>query len=270
MIPSFLKVAAMQFAPRRCEVEHNLKEMRSLVAGIECDLLVIPELASTGYFYTERKDLWDLAEDPAGGEFCTWMRTIAAEGEMVVVGGFAERAGDLLYNSALIALPDGTWHIYRKTHLFYKEKLVFEPGDSGFSVVEWNGVRIGTMICYDWRFPEAARTLALRGADIIAHPSDLVAPKSLWGPVVGARAFENKVIIVTANRCGDETLGEESLHFSGESQITAMSGKPLVIAGPDDACVITADVEPQATRQKGFNPYNDIFTDRRPALYQGE
>lgn len=264
-----MKVAALQFAPRRACPEHNLERIKALAHSKEVDLLVLPELANTGYFFTSPEELRNLAERPDQGEFCTWVRQFSHASRTVVVAGFAEISGvGRLFNSAIIALPDGSAHVYRKSHLFYKEHLVFAPGDSGFDVVEWEGVRIGTMICYDWRFPEAARTLALKGADIIAHPSDLVAAKTVWGPTVCTRALENKLIVVTANRCGAEREGDEELRFSGESQITAMNGRVLVEAGPEDECVIDAVVDPAATRDKRFNEFNDILRDRRPELYR--
>jgi predicted amidohydrolase len=263
-----MKVAALQFAPDRARPDGNVERMRVLSGDIEADLLVIPELASTGYFFTSAEELRELAESPESGGFCGWVRELASARSMVVVAGFAEAApSGALFNSAITALPDGSYRIYRKTHLFYKEHLVFAPGDTGFQVVEWEGVRIGTMICYDWRFPEATRTLALRGADVIAHPSDLVAAKHLWGPTMRTRALENKVHIVTANRCGTEEHGGEALRFSGESQITAMNGRVVAEAGPDDDIVIVAEVDPFATRNKSFNEYNDILRDRRPEMY---
>jgi predicted amidohydrolase len=265
-----IMVSALQFAPARGNVDDNLRRIDELAAGTDAKLLVIPELASTGYFFTEPDELLPLAEDPDSGPFCGWMRRFAESRGTVVIGGFAERTGDgRMYNSALIALPDGSWRVYRKTHLFYKERLVFEPGDTGFFVVEWEGIRYGTMICYDWRFPESSRTLALAGADVIAHPSNLVAAKALWGPAMSVRALENKVIAVTANRCGSDELRGERLDFSGESQVCDMNGRPLAVAGPDEECVISAEVRPLATRSKSFNAFNDIFTDRRPDMYAG-
>ncbi|MEP7220959.1 MAG: nitrilase-related carbon-nitrogen hydrolase, partial [Bacteroidota bacterium] len=112
------------------------------------------------------------------------------------------------------------------------------------------------------------RALALAGADVIAHPSNLVAAALLWGPTMRTRALENKVIIVTANRFGTEEIGGEKLSFTGESQIISYNGAPLATAGPADETIITAEVDPLATRNKGFNPYNDIFADRRPELYR--
>lgn len=261
-------VAALQCAPALGDVEQNITRIGHLSKGVECNLLVIPELASTGYFFLDKGELMGLAEDPEHGAFCSWMRNDAATNGRVVVGGFAERKGDLLYNSALVALPDGHFHVYRKTHLFYKERSIFQPGDSGFFVVEWGGVRYGTMICYDWRFPESARTLALRGADVIAHPSNLVAAKRLWGPTMQTRSFENKVISVTANRYGEETREDEHLLFSGESQITDMNGSVIALAGPAEDVVITAQVFPEKTRDKSFNPLDHLFRDRRPDMYE--
>jgi predicted amidohydrolase len=263
-----MKIAALQLAPHRGMPHFNLERIVAIAGDFTGDLLVLPELASTGYFFTSAEELRELAEIPETGPFCSWMRELSERSGAVVVGGFAEKtpAGDL-FNSALIALPDGSFRIYRKTHLFYREREVFLPGDTGFFIVEWKGVRIGTMICYDWRFPESSRTLALRGADIIAHPSDLVAKKELWGPTMRTRALENKVIIVTANRCGQDTLDGQTVAFSGESQITGMNGRILAECGPDDELIIITEADPLATRDKSFSPYNDILADRRPEMY---
>ena len=263
-----IAVSALQMDPRPNEVDKNMLLIERILGEIKSDILVIPELASTGYFFLSKEELIEQAEAAPNGPFTSWMLRTAAERGMVVVGGFAERDGDRLYNSALVALPDGRWSVYRKAHLFYKEKLLFEPGDSGFFVVEWEGVRIGTMICYDWRFPESARTLALMGADLIVHPSNLVAARALWGPTMQTRAFENKVAIVTANRTGTETRGEETLTFTGESQIVGYNGAILSRATDVEEGVISAEIAIEETRRKGINPYNDLFSDRRPELYR--
>lgn len=264
-----MRISVVQFAPRRGDVSGNIAAIARLVHGDESQLLVIPELASTGYFYTDRNELLALVERPDRDPYVEWMRNWAAASNAVVIGGFAERtAGDVLFNSAAVAVPDGRLHIYRKAHLFYKEGLVFQPGDSGFFVVEWDDMRIGTMICYDWRFPEAIRTLALAGADIIAHPSNLVVAAKIWGGVMSVRAFENRVICATANRYGVEEHAGETLAFTGESRIVLASGEAAVLAPPEQECLLSADVDHRATRRKAFSPYNDIFGDRRPDLYR--
>src|SRR5690606_5165981 len=100
-------VSALQFAPVRADVAYNMRRLRQLAGECSFDLLVLPELAHTGYFFTDRLELLELAEEPATGPFCSWLRTLAAERDGVVISGFAERDGDgRLYNSALIALPD--------------------------------------------------------------------------------------------------------------------------------------------------------------------
>ena len=262
------RVGAVQFAPVQGDVKGNIQQMGRLSDEAACDLLIFPELASTGYFFLHPDELRQFSEEPESGVFCQWIRSCAQDQQRVVVAGFAERSGENLYNSALIAFPDQTFKVYRKTHLFYKEHQIFSPGDTGFFVVEWEGVRIGTMICYDWRFPESARTLALEGADIIAHPSNLVSQKRYWGPVMQTRSFENKVVTITANRYGTEEREGEVLLFSGESQITDMNGGVLAEAGEAEDRLIAAEVFPEKTREKRFNQVNDLFEDRRPEMYR--
>ena len=155
---------------------------------------------------------------------------------------------------------------YRKAHLFYREAEVFEPGDTPFPVFDLNGVGIGIMICYDWRFPEVARTLRLRGAQVIAHPSNLVASRTLWVPSNSVRAFENRVYIATANRGGEESAEGEHLTFSGGSAIFDVNGEILSALDMEDG-VITADIDPDRALQTSFNGVNDILLDRRPDLY---
>src|SRR5688500_9766271 len=103
-----MKVAALQFAPLRAQPDSNMETLGSLLADVEADLLVLPELASTGYFFTSVDELRPLAEAPETGDFCRWVRTLAAERGMIVVAGFAEASSDgRLFNSAITALPDG-------------------------------------------------------------------------------------------------------------------------------------------------------------------
>lgn len=262
-----MRIAAIQFAPERARPDANLARTLELVRSVEADLIVLPELAASGYFFTDPEEGRLYAERPGRGVSTAWMIETAARKNAVVVGGFLEDGGKHLYNSALIATPDGRAHVYRKTHLFYREREVFAPGDTGFFVVEWGGVRIGTMICYDWRFPESSRSLALLGADVIAHPSNLVAAANLWGPTMSTRALENKLIVATANRHGAETHEGETLTFTGESRIWGMNGATLAEAPPDADAVVLAEADPEATRNKRFNAVNDLFADRRPEMY---
>ena len=254
--------------PERGEWEKNLASIESLLTGLphDVDLAVLPELSTSGYLYIERETLMPCAEVAGEGPLATLLQVYAKANSTAVIAGFPEVCGESgrIYNSAIAALPDGTFHIYRKSHLFYRESEVFEPGDSGFFTFPFRSLRIGMMICYDWRFPEAARSLALEGADIIAHPSNLVSKRQIWQPVLVTRAVENGVAIVTANREGIESVAGERLEFTGGSLIIDHSGEVLSRAEGSGA-IITAEVSGHRSRE--VNRYNDIMMDRRPELY---
>ncbi|ROL60542.1 carbon-nitrogen hydrolase, partial [Bacteroidetes/Chlorobi group bacterium ChocPot_Mid] len=187
----------------------------------------------------------------------------------ILVIGFPEKQKDRLYNSAAILFPDKQIsRCYRKTHLFYKERFCFDSGDTGFFNIYYKDrdINIGTMICYDWRFPEAARTLALLGADLIICPSNLVT--AVWHNVMPARAIENKVYFAVINRIGKEERNGEELFFNGESAIYGYNGERLAKAGVEEERIIYAEIEPKLTRKKSFNEFNDIFKDRRTEMYK--
>jgi predicted amidohydrolase len=267
---AFQSIALLQFSPVRSDPEQNLETIAGLLKRTGADVVVLPELCSTGYFFTDPDELRPMAETPDGGSLCSLVRKHASEQGCVLCAGFAERNRQQIYNSAILAFPDGRYHIYRKSHLFYRESDVFRPGDTGFSVHEWNGVRYGVMICYDWRFPESCRTLALLGCDVVLHPSNLVAPASLWRPTMQTRAIENRIVAATANRTGTERVEDEVLEFSGESQIVDCNGTALAIGSADGEEVVEAQVDISRCRNKAFNAYNDILRDRRPNLYLNE
>lgn len=260
--------AALQFCPAFLDVDANLSTLGMYLHAVEADLVVLPELCSTGYFFHDTEQLRSVAED-RGGRTIQFLRDAAADRGMTIVAGFAERDGDALYNSAATVFPDGRVEVYRKVHLFAEEKLHFTPGDLGFPVFQWGDrLRLGVMICYDWRFPEAARTLALRGAQVIAHPSNLVAAPRLWKPVMRARSFENKVFTVTANRNGEENRDSETLVFHGCSQIVAPNGTVLEEVDEFYEGWLFAQIDPSKADEKSFSPWNDIMADRRPESYE--
>lgn len=252
-----MRCSVLQFTPTFRDVDANTSAIVQLIGSTQSDVIILPELATSGYFFTSRNEAALYAE-PVDGDHMQAITRAAQEHGRVVVCGFAERDGDALYNSAIIAAPDMAPRTYRKTHLFYKERFCFDEGNTGFFVVNIPhlDLNLGTMICYDWRFPEAARTLALRGADVIAVPSNLVT--ELWPRVMPTRAIENMVYLAVANREGSEENGGEVVSFNGRSMIYGYNGDEL---GRD------AEIDPVQTRTKSFNAINDIFTDRRPEFY---
>lgn len=260
-------VAALQFRPVFLDVAGNLATLAAWLDAVEADLVVLPELCTTGYFFHDTSQLRTVAE-PRDGQTMAFLRGVAADRGMTIVAGFAERDGDALYNAAATVSADGRVDVYRKVHLFAEEKLHFTPGNLGFPLPRRDDhLRLGVMICYDWRFPEAARTLALRGAQVIAHPSNLVAAPRLWQPVMRTRAFENRVFTITANRTGIERRGEEELVFHGCSQIVAPNGRVLAEAGQTDEGWVVSRIDPSRADEKAFSSWNDIITDRRPEAY---
>lgn len=261
-------ISALQFCPAFLDVEGNLDTIAGYLRAHETDIAVLPELCTTGYFFHDAEQLASVAETAAGHTVAAF-RDLASESGSIIVAGFAERDDSRFYNSAVTAFPNGRCEIYRKVHLFAEEKAIFTPGDGGFPVYAWDDrLRLGVMICYDWRFPEAARSLSLKGAQVIAHPSNLVAAPRLWKPVMRARSFENKVYTVTANRNGEEHRGTETLVFHGCSQIIGPNGTTLAEVEEFDTGWIHADVDPGKADTKAFSAWNDIFADRRPEQYE--
>ena len=144
----------------------NLDRIVTTLETAEADLLVLPELCASGYQFVSNDEVRDLAEPVPAGPTTKRLLELAKRRQMVIVAGLPERAGTSYYNSAVVVGPQGFIGCYRKTHLFFEETLFFTPGDTGFQVWDLGPARIGVMICFDWYYPEAARTLALKGADI--------------------------------------------------------------------------------------------------------
>lgn len=263
-----LNVAVVQFTPEFGNKTENLFRIGRIIEETAADIVIFPELCTTGYFFSSRKIVETLAE-PAGGDTGLFFKGMAKTHNKIIIAGFAEKDNEKLYNSCLIASPeDERLYVYRKIHLFYKEKSCFDPGNIDVFVYRdaVRDISIAPMICYDWRFPEISRIHALLGADLIVCPSNLVT--DIWRIVMPARAIENKCYIAVANRAGNETGGDETLTFTGRSAIYAYNGVELAKAGPSDDEVIYADIYPHKTRDKSFNPYNDILKDRQPRFYR--
>lgn len=259
-----MKIGFVQFAPVFGEVRKNLAAIERLVSSARADLLVLPELCLTGYCFASGREARELAE-PAGGLSIRFLKRLSREQDVSLVAGFAEREGSRSYNSAALIAPEGQVGIYRKSHLFGDEKKWFSPGDTGFRVFSAGKVRVGLMICFDWIFPEAARTLALKGAQVICHPSNLVLPHCPASMPV--RALENRVFTVTANRTGREGRGGQDLRFIGRSLICGPDRRVLASAGGGGECVGIVEIDPARALDKRMTPSNDLFRDRRPGFY---
>jgi predicted amidohydrolase len=264
--PTLCEVGYLQLAPELGAVQENLDRIDEQIEGARADLLVLPELATTGYALRDRETVRELAEPIPGPTTTRLAGAARAIGGHLVVG-IAERAGDRLYNSAALIGPGGVLAVYRKAHLFRHEKQLFDPGDTGFPVarLEPTGLRVGLMICFDWAFPEAAGTLARRGAQLVAHPSNLVLPHARRALPI--RCLENRVFAITANRYGDEEGPDGPLHFRGESLIVSPRGDVLAAAPVVGDELRTVSIAPADADDKLITPQNHLFDDRRPELY---
>ncbi|MBP1911474.1 nitrilase [Thermococcus stetteri] len=262
-----MKVAYVQMKPVFLEPELNYSKAEELIreaADKEAKLIVLPELFDTGYNFRSREEVEEVAGQIPDGPTTEFLVELAKELEVFIVAGTAEKdeKGNL-YNSAVVVGPVGWGYIgkYRKVHLFNREKLFFKPGNLGFHVFNIGIAKVGVMICFDWFFPESARTLALKGADIIAHPSNLVMP---YAPrAMPIRALENRVYTITANRIGEEF----GLRFIGKSTIASPKAEVLAMGSEDKEEVGVVEIDLSLARDKRINEMNDIFKDRRPQYY---
>lgn len=264
-----MKIGYLQFKPELLKPEVNIKKIEELTADLNFDLIVIPELANSGYLFTSFSELEKSSEEIPHGEYCSALKKLAGEKNAHIVSGICERAGDNYYNSSVLVYPDGDIKTYRKLHLFYEEKTWFKPGTIPLEVHQISGnygfVKIGMMICFDWIFPETARTLALKGAQIICHPSNLVlqfCQKAMY-----ARAVENRIYTVTANRIGKDINNGKELFFTGASVILDPKGNYLAHGSDDKEECFIVDIDPDKALDKNVTPLNNIFSDRRKEFY---
>lgn len=267
-----MKVGYIQTSPEFGDVDGNFEEVKGLVSTARLDgvdLLVLPELFSTGYAFASKQEALDFAED-VRGPCSAFLQRIATTIDGHVVAGFAERDGNNAYNSAMLVSREGVVATYRKVHLFNKEKHWFLPGNRPFATTRIKArsgetFKVGMMICFDWAFPEAARSLALLGADVIAHPVNLVLPFCQKAMVT--RSLVNKVYVITANRVGTESRGGDIFTFTGQSQVTSPGGDVLAVAPRDTPHVSVEDIDIDKARDKHITPLNDVLADRRPGMY---
>ncbi len=266
-----MKTAVYQFQPRFGEPVLNRKKILSTLAKVDADLIVLPELAVSGYNFSSPSDLTRGAE-AADGPTAEMLRELATKSGAHYVCGIAEQGdGGAIYNSAILVGPGGFLGCYRKLHLFFKEKEFFTPGGRGFSLFDittstGEKARLGLLVCFDHMFPEAARSLALKGAQVICHPSNLVLPEyaQLTSRV---RALENRMFWLMANRVGSESGAAGDLTFTGCSQIVAQNGALLAAAGAEKEELLLAEIDPKKADIKKINDHNDLFEDRRVDFY---
>jgi predicted amidohydrolase len=265
-------VAACQLGPRLGELDANRDRAASAIAeavGLGAEVVVLPELMSRGYAFTDTAVARASAADVDGETLRQWA-ALARDHGIVLVGGFCEGAGDRVHNSAAVVDRTGVRAIYRKVHLWDRERLVFTPGDAAPPIVETQVGRLSTVVCYDLEFPEWVRIPALAGAQLLAAPVNWPANPGPDGErpaeVVRAQADAgvNRMPVVACDRVGDE----RGVGWVGGTVITDADG--WVLAGgwsSDREQVVVAEVDLEAAADKRVGQMSDVHADRRAALY---
>ncbi|RKX23632.1 MAG: carbon-nitrogen hydrolase [Candidatus Zixiibacteriota bacterium] len=258
-----MKVGFIQLAPVLGDTQSTIRKIDELLPGVsDADLIVLPELCNSGYNFVSKDQAWETSESIEDSQFVRYIESLCSKYQMHIVSGLNERDGDKLYNTSFLAGPNSYIGKYRKIHLFVNEKDYFEPGDAGLPVFDIGHCKIGMLICFDWLFPEVWRVLALKGADLICHPSNLVIP-GLCQRAVPTHAVCNRVFVITANRTGTES----NLTFTGLSTIASPKAEVILQASATQEEARLVEIDISLARDKMITRRNHALDDRRPEEY---
>lgn len=260
-----MHVGFYQFRPLFGKVNHNVHKVISALKNVSADIIVLPELPFTGYYFQSRAEVEIMSEEIKSSRIIDGLTSLCRERDFYIVTGFAEKELDRCFNSAVLIGPSGVIHTYRKLHLFNEEKNWFEPGDIPLQIHQVREAKIGIMVCFDWIFPEVSRILTIQGADIVCHPSNLVLDYCQSAMI--SRCIENNIFAITANRYGNDKRPQGELRFTGKSQIVAPKGKLLNRAPSQRERLYITEIDVDLARDKNITPRNNIIKDRRLEFY---
>lgn len=262
-------IACAPLSPVLGEPAHNralAADAMARAAAAGADVLILPELSTSGYVFRDAHEAARYAEPLDGTAVREW-RVLSARHGLVLVAGLCEARDDgRLGNTAVVLDAGELVAVYRKTHLWDREKLIFTPGEEAAPVVATSAGRLGLAICYDTFFPEVTRALAIDGAEVIAAPMNvpvldpLLEPLPLEVVTAVAAAAQNRVVVAQCDRAGDE----RGVSWVGASAIIDPDGR-LLATGDD---LLLAAVDLARTRDKRYGERNDVLGDRRPEVYQ--
>jgi predicted amidohydrolase len=266
-----VRAVAAQIAPVIGDLPGNRARSLQAIARAAADgarLVVLPELCTSGYAFTDAAEARAVAEPVDGATVRAW-EAAAREHDLVLVAGLCELDEEgALRNTAVVVDPSGLRAAYRKTHLWDREPEIFVPGDVAPPVVDTAAGRVGLAVCFDAAFPEHMRCAALAGAEVVAVPMSSPAPPRPTEPVpieialAMAAANANRVWIVQADRTGTE----RGVRWAEASVIVDPDGS--VVAGPAAGeALLRADLGLARARDKSWGARNDVFRDRRTELY---
>ena len=257
------------------DVDDAAGTWRALTGSVEraadggADLVVLPELCTTGSGFADAREAAARAEPPTGPTL-ERLRQLSDRHQVVLVAGWCETSGgDRPYNSAAVIDRGTLVESYRKTHLWDREKLVFTPGAQAAPVVTTRVGRLGLLVCYDLEMPEVTRRLAQQGAQVLTAPANwpLLPKPAGQRPIeiakAQAAAAQNKVFVAVADRCGND----RGQAWTGGSVICDATGYLLAEAAPGQPDVVWATIDPAVADDKRLGPHNDAFGDLRHELY---
>lgn len=264
-------------------IDDNLNQAEYLVreaAEKGANIILLQELFATVYFCPEQnKDYFAHAYNVDDHPFMPRFRDLAKELGVVLPFSFFEKSNNAYFNSMMMIDADGTeMGLYRKTHLpqgpGYEEKFYFNPGDLGFRVWDTAFGRIGVAICWDQWFPEAARIMALKGADILLYPTAIgsepgdpsLDSSGHWQRTMQGHAAANMVTLAASNRIGKETIGSIDMTFYGQSFIADHTGKLIAECHDGVNQIAIADIDMESMRSERASW--GLFRDRRPEKYK--
>jgi 5-aminopentanamidase len=267
-----MKIAVVQMDVKLLNKQRNVQvivDRAEEAARNGAEVIIMPECAVTGYCFNSLAEAMPEAE-PIPGPFTERMARAARTRSCTVIAGMLEREGDKLYNAAAVFGPEGLLGAYRKLHLPYLgvDRFV-TPGDCPFPLFPIPGGQVGINICYDCSFPEAGRVPKLKGAQVLAIPTNWPIESDSWQDVPKVRAIENHIVVAAADRVGEE----RGFHFAGHSQIIDCTGKVLAKAGESEETILYGDVDLALADQNRVarvpGTYEiDRIADRRPDMYQ--
>ena len=264
------------------EIEENITKAKKIIndaANKGANIILLQELFQTPYFCIEYdEEIFRLAKPFKNNVFLKEMAEISKKLNVVLPISYFEKENNAYFNSIAVINSDGTiLGNYRKSHIpdgaGYLEKYYFNPGDTGFKVWETNFGKIGIGICWDQWFPEAARIMALKGADILFYPTAIgdeimseYDSSSAWQRVMQGHAAANIIPVVASNRIGSESVKGQTNGFYGKSFICDRTGKIIVEASKDKQEIIISEIDIEDDHL--FRRNWGLFRDRRIDLYK--
>ena len=267
-----MKVAAVQMDVKILDKDHNLRKILSKLetaARAGAKLVVFPECALTGYCFTSLQEARPLAEK-VPGPVTEKIAALTKQHDCTAVVGLLERDGERLYNAAAVIGPDGVLGTHRKVHLLCLGIDRFDaPGDKPFPVFNTPHGKVGINICFDCSFPESGRVLKLKGAQVLAIPTNWPIGSDTWQHTPPVRATENHLHVIAADRVGEE----RGFRFAGHSKIVDFSGNVLAEAGETEETILYAEIDVAAAdhnrvvRVPGQWEFDRIAS-RRPEMYE--